>query len=156
MRCFIYLVFVAAVVAVAPTVVNAGTTGAVRGFVRDRSSQRPLSGVSVVMCNGTGQVQTSTDPTGFYALISMPPGPHRVVLRKDGYQTSVYEGINVLADQAITGNFSMSMRGLMGPDVILESPTLVNSAIADSVWAFGADSRPSYMRATSHFNSCGF
>jgi hypothetical protein len=155
MRWLVRLVIAAASFSLTPVVAAAGTTGAVHGIVRDLFSERPLSGVSIMMCDGTGQVRTSTDVRGFYTFISLLPGPHRVELMKDGFTSSEEDGIVVLADQVITVNLFLLPPGSMFDPVGQREPSVVNSDVSDSVWAFGADGHPSYMRPSQPV-SCGF
>lgn len=59
-----------------------------RGFVRDASSGRPLSGANVVLLDSTTIVEAAaTTSEGFYQLIGMDPGTYTVRVTYVGYSS---------------------------------------------------------------------
>jgi hypothetical protein len=143
-----------------PEPAEAGTTGAAHGFVRDLMTGQAISGAAVTMCGPSDEVTAKTAPNGFFSIVSMMPGPHRMWVIRDGYLSSVSDRVVVLTDQALTVNVVMARSGMM-VDPIPLAPSLLNGDVSDSVWTFNASGEPSFMRSQrsvverNDLNGCG-
>ena len=67
-------------------IVLAGTTGKIAGRVVDKETGEPLVGINVVV-KGTS-LGAATDIDGYYAILSIPPGTHTIIVSMVGYSTS--------------------------------------------------------------------
>src|SRR5215471_7216816 len=57
----------------------------VRGVVTDRTSEKPLPGVTVVVAGTDPVIGTTTDTLGRYILTSVPLGRHQLSFGSAGY-----------------------------------------------------------------------
>lgn len=78
------------------TFLHAGTTGKIRGTVKDRETGEPLIGVNVIM-EGTPRGAAS-DEDGFFFITNVPPGQYTVVFSMIGYNTVVVKNLRVRID----------------------------------------------------------
>ena len=61
----------------------AGETGKISGYVTDKSTGEPLIGANVIV-EGT-YFGGATDLDGYYFIINVPPGKHRLIISSIGY-----------------------------------------------------------------------
>lgn len=78
-----------------PVLAWAQNTGKLAGTVLDRSTNEPLPGATVVI-DGT-QLGTATNANGEYFVIGVPVGTYTVRASFVGYESLVYEGVDVNA-----------------------------------------------------------
>ncbi|MGD0037999.1 MAG: carboxypeptidase-like regulatory domain-containing protein [Bacteroidota bacterium] len=86
-------------------IVLAGTTGKIAGRVVDKETGEPLIGINVVV-KGTS-LGAASDKDGYYAILSIPPGIHTIIVSMVGYSTVTVNEIRVLIDQTATVNVEM-------------------------------------------------
>jgi outer membrane receptor protein involved in Fe transport len=89
---------------------RADITGKIAGRVLDRETREALVGVNVVVA-GTA-LGATTDLKGEYYILQVPPGTYAVRASLIGYQTTVKEEAQVLADLTTRIDF------VLGPEVI--------------------------------------
>tara|TARA_Y100000310_G_scaffold40256_1_gene37769 strand:- start:18431 stop:21370 length:2940 start_codon:yes stop_codon:yes gene_type:complete len=77
-------------------VLQAGTTGKIRGTVKDKETGDPLIGVNVII-EGTSRGAAS-DKEGFFFITNVPPGRYTVVFSMIGYNTVVVKNLRVRID----------------------------------------------------------
>jgi uncharacterized lipoprotein YddW (UPF0748 family) len=75
-------------------------TGIIRGTVRDKTTQKPLSRARVWLA-GTSQT-TLTDALGFYAFPKVPTGIYNITVSKTGYTAVTQQGTAVVAGSVTT------------------------------------------------------
>ena len=97
----------ALIVAMMPIYALAGTTGGMTGRVTDTQSQAPLADVRVIASSPSQQAATTTDASGTFRFLSLPPDTYTVTFTKDGYDDLSQPGATVLADQVQTVNVSL-------------------------------------------------
>lgn len=101
------LVAGALIAAMMPLYAAAGTTGGLTGRVIDTQSQAPLADVRVIASSPSQRETTSTDATGTFRFLSLPPDTYTVSFSKDGYDDLAQPGTTVLADQTQTLNVAL-------------------------------------------------
>ena len=117
----------------------AGTTGGISGHFFDQFGE-PHGPVKVTFMSFFGDTETTTsDTAGFYAFVSLPPGPGYLGFSDLGSYASTWT--SVWADQMRTVDVkAFPYKCLCHPRY--GRGTLVWLGIADSVWSFGPDGRP--------------
>jgi outer membrane receptor for ferrienterochelin and colicin len=96
--------------------ISASTFGKISGYVTDEEGT-PLAGANVVV---EGQNRgASTDPDGFFYILNIAPGIHRVSARYMGYQTVTQEGVLVILDLTTSLNFQLEQTVLPGEEVVI-------------------------------------
>ncbi|AHJ99889.1 TonB-dependent receptor [Hymenobacter swuensis] len=93
MRYALPITWATAAVLVSASIVQAQTTGVVSGVVRERGTQQPLPGATVLL-EGT-QLGTSTDENGRFRLAGVPTGSYNVRATLIGYQTDTRYNVNI-------------------------------------------------------------
>jgi hypothetical protein len=86
----------------------AGTTGVVKGTVRETSGA-PIAGVAVTLRSPSAAYHATTDAHGFYAIAGVYSDTYTASFDKSGYSSQNVTGINVFADQEITVNASLNV-----------------------------------------------
>lgn len=104
---------------VSPAPVAAAPTGRITGRVIDRESGRPLQGARVMVVGTAGVVETDLD--GRYRTPPIPAGLHSVRAAFIGYQAMLRDSIRVVAGQAVTVDFVMSVQIVELEDLSVES-----------------------------------
>jgi len=99
------LVLVSFAAAVAPRVLHA-QTGKIAGVVTDQGTGQPLEGVQVFI-QGTGY-GTTTNASGRYFLLTVPPGTYTITARRIGYAQQDRPNVQVLIDVTRELNFALT------------------------------------------------
>jgi TonB-linked SusC/RagA family outer membrane protein len=115
-RTMLSLAAVAVLLSVASLPLDAQATGTIRGRVVEAGTQRPLSGVQVMVA-GTPR-GTLTNATGDYLLPGVPTGQHRVRAQFIGYTASEVT-TTVAADQAARVDFALSQSAIALDEVVV-------------------------------------
>src|SRR5882724_4205099 len=104
------------------------TAADISGVVTD-SSGAVVPGAKVTATNIDTGVPTSADtnPSGFYVISALEPGPYRLEVNKTGFQTYLQKGINLQAGQAITMNLTLTVGSTTEQVVVTGEPPLVNT-----------------------------
>ncbi|HUF11091.1 MAG TPA: TonB-dependent receptor, partial [Rhodothermales bacterium] len=95
----------AAFLVVLPVLAWAQNSGKLAGTVVDRSTNEPLPGATVVL-DGT-QMGTATNANGEYFIIGVPVGTYSVRASFVGYESLLYEGVDVNAGYTRTLDFAL-------------------------------------------------
>jgi outer membrane receptor for ferrienterochelin and colicin len=95
-----FLIFFSAGFIISQSVLFAGTTGKITGFVKDASTLEPLTGANVIL-NGT-YLGAATDVDGQYTILNVPPGLFSLQVTMIGYKKSIVQEINVKIDLTTT------------------------------------------------------
>ena len=100
----------------------AGTTGVLRGFVRDATG-RPVAKALVVAISPTATCRRHTDKDGFFVCLSLPPDWYAVTAERAGL--SAY-ALDVRIDSDRTSSLSFRFNQL------LRCPAFTQPPLADS------------------------
>src|SRR6516164_3401664 len=108
MRCLRWVGAAAVVLAaLLPAHVSAGTTGGIIGRVIDTDTHAPIAGV-LVSANSPSKVATSTtDASGTFRFLVLPPDTYTLSFSKSGYDPVAQAGLSVFADQVQSINIAM-------------------------------------------------
>ncbi len=111
-RCVVASVTLALVLVVTSASAQTGD-GSLRGYVKDEQGA-VLPGVSVTAASPTllAPVAGTTDKTGLYRLVNLPPGSYTVTAELAGFSTYRREGIVMRAGTNFTVDIAMSIGNL--------------------------------------------
>jgi len=111
----------------------AGTTGKIAGTVKDASTNEPLVGATVIV-QGTN-LGASTDLSGRYFIINVPPGIYTVRATAVGYTPVVESNVQVNIDLTTEVNFVMKEQAVGLPEVqiVAQRPMIQKDVTASSV-----------------------
>jgi hypothetical protein len=91
---------------------QSSTSGAIQGVVKDRASNEPLAGVTVVATSAAlqGAQTVATDDNGYFKISSLPPGTYtitfyyaEITVRRDNVEVGVQKVTPVYQDIATEG-----------------------------------------------------
>lgn len=99
------------------SLLEAGTTGKIKGRVTDKISGEPLVGVNIVL-EGTSQ-GAATDIEGNYNILNVLPGNYSVKASMIGYQTVIQKNVQVSVDLTTPLDFEMVSTILEGEEVVV-------------------------------------
>src|SRR3954454_4507363 len=75
---------------------------AIQGVITDNSNAVVPGGTVTVTNTATGVARTSESlEDGLYRVLSLPPGPYRILVRKPGFADEVKEGLTLTAGQTM-------------------------------------------------------
>ncbi|MBV8152336.1 MAG: TonB-dependent receptor, partial [Candidatus Eremiobacteraeota bacterium] len=77
----------------------AGTTGTLTGTLANAQTGAPLSGVKVSVTSPSTTSSSTTDATGHFTFLALPPDTYLVSAAQSGYEPVSISGVTVLADQ---------------------------------------------------------
>lgn len=101
-----------------PALCFGGTTGKIAGVVRNAETGEPLWGVNVYIPDT--HLGGATDSAGFYFILNVPPGYHRIRAEIIGYQAVTVSNVLVVIDQTTTVDFSLKQQVIdIGEEVIV-------------------------------------
>jgi outer membrane receptor protein involved in Fe transport len=128
------LIYFVLLFALTINIVLAGTTGKIAGRVVDKETGEPLIGINVVV-KGTS-LGAATDMDGYYAILSVPPGMHTIIVSMVGYATVTVNEIRVLIDQTATVNIELTSQAIeAGVVEVIAERHVVKKDVSSSVSA---------------------
>ena len=80
----------------------AGTTGGLSGSVVDADNSAPVAGAQVTASSPSQNATGTTDATGHFTFLTLPPDTYTVTIAKSGYQSISVPGQVVFADTVQT------------------------------------------------------
>jgi hypothetical protein len=107
--------------------------GKIEGTVKDPNGANvPSAKVQVVNTETNSELDFSTNELGYYLAPNLPVGSYRVIVRKDGFRTTVREPIFVSSETALAVDFTLQL-GAVNETVTVtgEAPLLDISATAN-------------------------
>jgi hypothetical protein len=121
------------ILCILPSLIIAGTTGKIAGFVTDEASGEPLPGVNVLI-EGTS-LGAATDLDGYYVILNVPPGEFKVQAMMIGYATNTLVQVRVMIDQTTTLNMVMSEETLETEtiEIVAKRPVVEKDVAASTV-----------------------
>lgn len=104
------------------------TNASVTGYVTD-STKSAIVGAKVIAINvGTNvRHETTTDNTGSYSVVNLPPGTYRLEVEKEGFKSVVKSDILLHVQDVIATNFEMALGSTSEVVTVIGSAPLVNS-----------------------------
>jgi large repetitive protein len=86
----------------------AGTSGNIRGLVRDASTGAPIAGARVELASPSQSITTTTDAHGQFTVFDLQPDDYTMTAEKSGYDTRSVSGYSVQADQTQVFDMQLS------------------------------------------------
>lgn len=107
--------------------------GTLFGTITD-STSAVLPGVKITVVNsGTGLNRNSTtDTDGQYHLVGLPYGVYSVRIEKEGFQTEVRQGVELMSSSPITVNMSLRV-GTVKEKVVVEAEPVIADNISSTI-----------------------
>ncbi len=127
----------------------AGTTGGLSGSVLDADSAAPVAGAQVTVASPSQVATGTTDASGRFTFLTLPPDTYTVTVAKSGYQSLSVPGQVVFADtvQTLTVRVPKSLKTIAhvsatGAGTLVKSGTTadiysVNAAMQKAASALG-------------------
>ena len=129
------------------TTAFAGTTGKIRGVVKDSRTGEILPGANVLI-QGT-HIGAATDIAGEYIILLVPPGTHTLEAHMIGYKTEIIRDVRVGVDRTVIIDITMDESILESETVVVEAPRdFVKVDVSTSESAFTREA----MEATPFFS----
>ncbi|MBI9060179.1 MAG: TonB-dependent receptor [Labilibaculum sp.] len=85
-------------------IIEAGTTGKIKGKIVDNKTGEALIGVNVLLDGTT--LGAATDIDGFYIILNIPPGKYKLKVSYIGF-ASILADVNINVDLTTTQNFNL-------------------------------------------------
>lgn len=111
------ILLITAVFAFLSPALFAGTTGKIAGIVLDAQSKEPIVGANIYLENQ--MLGASSDASGYYSIINIPPGTYTVIAQVVGYSDVKMQNVRVLADKTTNINFELNERAIQSDDEII-------------------------------------
>src|SRR5580704_12538698 len=89
---------------------RADVTGSIIGYVRDSSGAVLPNATLTVTQTSTGYTRTATtDGSGQYTILALPPGTYRLTASDAGFENGVVENINLNVNDALKFDFTLKI-----------------------------------------------
>lgn len=98
----------------------AQSAGKISGTVTDKTTDTPLPGVTVYLKELPSK-GTTTDASGNYVLLSVPPGTYEMVFSFVGYATLIQEQVEVFSGRTTTINTIMVEEIIEGQELVVQA-----------------------------------
>ncbi len=95
----------------------AGNTGKIAGYVFDKNSGEPLIGANISIKNTT--LGASTDANGAYYILQVPPGVYEMVVEYVGYKKTTVRNIHVQSDLTVEINIKMESETFQTDEIVI-------------------------------------
>jgi hypothetical protein len=103
---------------------RADVTGSILGYVRDASGAVLPNATLTVIQTSTGYSRTATtDGSGAYSILALPPGTYRLTASMAGFQNGVVENINLNVNDALKYDFGLQV-GNVNQTVSVDASTV--------------------------------
>src|ERR1700733_5468819 len=103
---------------------RADVTGSIIGYVRDSSGGVLPNATLTVTQTSTGYTRTATtDGSGQYSILALPPGNYRLTASMAGFENGVVENINLNVNDALKYDFSLQV-GNVSQTVSVDASTV--------------------------------
>ena len=108
------------------------STASVQGMIRDGSGAT-IPGASLTLRNrGTGIEQTtSSNNSGEYVFVNIPPGPYDLQVSKPGFQSARQEGFSLSVSQSANLNFTLQVGSAEQTVTVAAEPPTIESSTAE-------------------------
>jgi len=104
---------------------QAQTTGRIAGTVRDANGAVIVSAEVSVSSSATDEERkVTTNDQGNYSVALLPPGTYRVKVAANGFNSAVFDSVQVVITETTTVNAELSVAGAV-VDIIVRSAPLI-------------------------------
>src|SRR5580704_3908290 len=103
---------------------RADVTGSIIGYVRDSSGAVLPNATLTVTQTSTGYTRTATtDGSGQYSILALPPGSYRLTASNPGFENGVVDNINLSVNDALKFDFALKV-GNVNQSVSVDASTV--------------------------------
>jgi outer membrane receptor protein involved in Fe transport len=115
------------------TAVAQATTGSIFGRITD-ASQAVIPGADVAaISERTGiSYRSSSDNLGNFNVLSLPPGPYTVVVKKEGFETFQAKNVVIEIDQKQLLNFELKVGSTTTEVTVTSAPTMLQTQTSET------------------------
>jgi len=117
-----------------------GINQTVRGVVIDKTSEKPLPGVTVQVTDINPKVTAITDEAGRYTLPAIPPGRHQFSFASVGYQMAVIPEVLVTSGKEVILDVSLEQKLVTLNAFLVTAPVTKKGAVTNEFSAGSARS----------------
>jgi len=126
MKIFLLLLFFT------PFLIYAGTTGKLSGSVKDSQTGEPLVGANIIIVGTDYGAATNVD--GNFVILNIPPGNYSVKVSYIGYQTSLFNEVQIIVDQTTQLAAVLTPESIQVDEVIVTASTpMIQKDVTSSV-----------------------
>jgi hypothetical protein len=115
-------------------------TQTVRGVVIDKTSEKPIPGVTVQVAGVAPVIGAVTDEAGRYVLLAVPLGRHQFSYGSAGYQTATIPEVLVTAGKEVILDISLEQKLVTLNALVVTAPVTKKGAAANEFTAGSARS----------------
>src|SRR6185369_14150579 len=102
--------------------------GRITGYIKDTSGAVvPRAMVKAVSVEQQLTRTTLSDSTGFYELLSMPPGTYDISVEAAGFQTQLQKGVNLRTSDNLRLDASLQVGSVRSEVTVTGTAVLVNT-----------------------------
>jgi len=103
---------------------RADVTGSITGYVRDKSGAVLPNATVTATQASTGYTRTvTTDASGAFSLLALPPGQYRLTSSASGFQQAAIENVNLNVNDALKFDFTLQL-GSVTESVSVQADTV--------------------------------
>ena len=96
---------------------TAGTTGKLTGLISDKDSGEALIGCNVIVTDT--YLGTASNQSGEYFILNIPPGLYTVKFSMIGYESLIFQNVNVSIDKTTRMNAVLGTEVIEGSEVVV-------------------------------------
>jgi outer membrane receptor protein involved in Fe transport len=96
---------------------TAGTTGKLTGLISDKDSGEALIGCNVIVTDT--YLGTASNQSGEYFILNIPPGLYTVKFSMIGYESLIFQNVNVSIDKTTRMNAVIGTEVIEGSEVVV-------------------------------------
>ncbi len=115
----------------------AGTTGKIAGTITDKLNGEPIMEANVIVL-GTS-LGVSTDMSGEYSILSVPPGIYQVQISCVGYRKIVMTDVRVYIDQTARVDVTLEAKDVQVEETIVYGERLIKPDVSAAVVTVSSD-----------------
>ncbi|MGE5409730.1 MAG: TonB-dependent receptor [Clostridiales bacterium] len=119
--------------------IYAGQTGKITGIVKDKKTGEPLIGINVY--TEDRRFGATTDISGYYVILNVPPGKYTLLASMTGYQTVKINDVEILADKTTKIDIQIEEQStVLSQEVVVQAERpLVQKDLTSSELSVGSE-----------------
>jgi Carboxypeptidase regulatory-like domain len=111
-----------------PCALDAQVAGTISGYVRDPSGAAlPAAVITAVSAEQQLTRSATSDQTGFYNLLAMPPGAYQIAVEAPGFERQVQTGVRLTTAESLRLDIALKVGTLQAEVTVTSQATLVNT-----------------------------